>query len=80
MAEVKREYYPNGELQSEWFEINRKKEGQFKTYYENGQIRYCCIYVNNTKHGEEKQYGFYGRLDSISNYNNGKIQSWKLQW
>jgi antitoxin component YwqK of YwqJK toxin-antitoxin module len=39
MAEVKREYYNSGELRSEVFEINGKKEGEYKTYYENGHQR-----------------------------------------
>ena len=30
MAEVKREYYSTGELETEWFEVNGKKEGESK--------------------------------------------------
>ncbi len=30
MAEVKREYYSTGELKEEWFEINGKREGEYK--------------------------------------------------
>ena len=36
MCEVKREYYKTGELKSECFEINGKKNGEEKTYHENG--------------------------------------------
>ena len=39
MAEVKREYYPFGELKEEWFEINGIKEGESKEYYVNGQLK-----------------------------------------
>ena len=33
MAEVKRKYYENGELRSEWFEINGIKDGVYKYYW-----------------------------------------------
>ncbi len=35
MAEVKYIYYPNGQLSAEWFEINGKREGIFKSYHLN---------------------------------------------
>ena len=40
MAEVKRTYYPSGKLQSEVFDINGKRNGEYKEYYENGQLSY----------------------------------------
>ncbi len=35
MTEIKYTYYPNGQLSSEWVEINGKREGIFKTYHLN---------------------------------------------
>ena len=35
MAEFKRTYYPNGDLATEVFEINGKREGVFKSYHIN---------------------------------------------
>ena len=60
MAEVKRTYYKNGTLSSEYFEINGKKEGEFKSYYENGQLGTICMYID-------------GQLRSICSYIDNKI-------
>jgi antitoxin component YwqK of YwqJK toxin-antitoxin module len=49
MAEVKRMYYPTGELKSEVFIINGKKNGERKSYHENGQLKTICNYVNDKK-------------------------------
>ena len=46
MAEFKRTYYETGELKSEWFEINGKKNGEYKQYYENGQLKKIYNYIN----------------------------------
>ena len=37
MAEVKRTYYKNGELESECFTINNKRNGEYKLYYGDGR-------------------------------------------
>ena len=43
MAEVKRTYFESGELESECFEINGKKEGEYKNYLKHGQLQnYKC--------------------------------------
>ena len=31
-------YYENEQLKEEYFEINNKKEGEYKRYYENGKL------------------------------------------
>ena len=46
MAEVKRTYYESGELESECFEINGKKNGEYKEYYEDGQLYIICSYID----------------------------------
>ena len=57
MATEQREYYPSGKLKSVWFEINGKKEGEYKEYHiMNGQIWKNYNYVNGKKHGEQKHY------------------------
>ena len=35
MGELKREYYFSGQLFSEIFKVNEKKEGEYKSYWEN---------------------------------------------
>jgi antitoxin component YwqK of YwqJK toxin-antitoxin module len=49
MAEVKRTYYMNGELESEVFEINGKRNGEYKSYHENGELHVICSYENGIK-------------------------------
>ncbi len=39
MGEVIRTYYESGELKSEVFAINDKKNGEYKSYYESGHQR-----------------------------------------
>jgi antitoxin component YwqK of YwqJK toxin-antitoxin module len=56
MTELKRTYYADGELKSEVFEINGKKEGELKIYYKNGQIMISCNYINGYINGEYKEY------------------------
>ena len=51
MAEVKRTYFESGQLESECFEINGKKNGEEKTYHENGQLLCICSYIDNKKNG-----------------------------
>ena len=48
---MQREYYDTGELLSEVFVINGKKEGKCKIYYANGNINVICHYVNNKLNG-----------------------------
>ncbi len=69
MAELRRQYYLTGELYSEVFIINGKKEGQFRSYYPNGTLCIICNYVNGKINGEYKQYHQNGQLNVISNYN-----------
>ena len=42
MAEVVRTYYESGELESECFEINDKKNGEYKSYHPNGKLYVSC--------------------------------------
>ena len=49
MAEVKREYYESGKLKSECFEINGKKNGEYKRYHQNGQLNIICSYIDGKK-------------------------------
>jgi antitoxin component YwqK of YwqJK toxin-antitoxin module len=73
MTEVKYTYYPNGQLASEWIEINGKKDGYYKRYYSNGQIWCICSYIDDKLSGEYKSYDEYGDLINQSIWdNNGK--------
>jgi antitoxin component YwqK of YwqJK toxin-antitoxin module len=49
MAEIKRTYYDNGELESECFVINGVKNGEYKIYYPYGELVESCNYENGEK-------------------------------
>ncbi len=70
MAEYKREYYNSGELEKEYFEINEKKEGEFKSYYKNGQILEIYTYIDGKRNGEYKYYYPDGTLSTIGTFAN----------
>ncbi len=54
MAEIKRTYYSNGELEEEWFEINGIMEGEHKQYYDYDDLKFVSI--SNYVNGEEKSF------------------------
>ncbi len=70
MVEYKREYYNSGELEKEYFEINEKKEGEFKSYYKNGEIQEICTYIDGKRNGEYKYYFPDGSLTTIGTFVN----------
>ena len=49
MAEVKRTYYESGELESEYFVLNGKINGEYKEYNELGVLVEHSIYDNGIK-------------------------------
>ncbi len=69
MAELKHTYYPNGDVATEAFETNGKKDGEYKEYYQKtyevsegnsdhsvGQLRKVCTYIDDKLNGEYKFY------------------------
>jgi antitoxin component YwqK of YwqJK toxin-antitoxin module len=71
MATVKKTYYESGELESERFELNGKKEGKEKWYHRNGQIQMICTYVDGILHGEYILYDAESGHGELFNYMNG---------
>ncbi len=74
MAEFNTEYYNNGDIKSQVFIINGKKEGEYKKYYKNGILGSCYNYTNDIKNGECKHYHIDGKIWLVYNYINGKIE------
>ncbi len=80
MAEIKREYYPTGQLKSVWSEINGMKEGEYKYYFRENcnsnkkDYIYICNYVNGIREDECAIYSMDGQLSEIGNYVNGKLE------
>jgi antitoxin component YwqK of YwqJK toxin-antitoxin module len=56
MTEVERKYYLTGELKSEVFVINGKKEGEYKEYSRKGKIIKKQFYTDDTLNGESIEY------------------------
>ncbi len=78
MAKVVRTYHNNQTLDEEYYEINGKKEGEYKQYYitfQNSisQIERICYYINDKKNGEYKSYYMNGLLKRIFYYIDDKL-------
>ena len=56
MAEVVRTYYYTGELESEVYNVNGKKNGEYKKYHPSGQLWEICSYTDDKRNGECKVY------------------------
>jgi antitoxin component YwqK of YwqJK toxin-antitoxin module len=88
LAEMKKEYYPNGKLKAEWNEEKGKREGIEKDYYENGKLRGECNFLNGKPEGIGKEYYESGKLKNEWNFENGKregiqklyYESGSLEW
>ena len=61
-------------LHKEYFMVNGKIEGEYKTYYDNGKLDSVYNFVNGKMEGEYKEYYSTGELQLICNYVNGKIE------
>ena len=66
-AEVRKEYYPSGELKYEWSVKNGKLVGLTKTYYESGVLRGEHNYKNGKKINR-KAYTPRGKLEFDQDY------------
>ena len=62
MSEVIKTYHYTGELKSEVYYVNGKKNGEYKKYYENGQLWEICSYTNDKKNEKYKMYDNNGEL------------------
>ncbi len=69
MAKVVRRYYDmeQTKLKEEYYEIDGKKEGVYKSYFENGNIDIICNYIDGKLNGEYKSYHMNGQLNFINN-------------
>jgi antitoxin component YwqK of YwqJK toxin-antitoxin module len=72
MAEVVKTYYDTGELLSEVYMVNGKKNGIYKKYHKNGQLWMICSYIDDKKNGEYKRYWWSGQLKQICSYTDDK--------
>lgn len=69
MAKVIREYFINGQLNSEYYEINGLKEGESKRYNKNSMLEETFMYVNGKSYGVNNFYScFNGNLLETAKY------------
>ena len=73
MAQFIRTYYDkdNTKLNEEYYEVDGKKQGQYKSYDRDGRLEEICNYIDDIIHGESISY-YCGNLFSICYYRNGK--------
>lgn len=78
MSEPKyiKKYYSeiHNRIHEEYFQLNGKKEGEYKSYGYNGNVNRVYNYVNGKLHGEWKNFYDNGQLSSIGNYVDDKLQ------
>ncbi|MDR1202285.1 MAG: DUF3352 domain-containing protein [Tannerellaceae bacterium] len=65
---VLREFYPEGELQSESEVKAGKRHGRYREYYENGTLKVRGKFVNNRPKGTWKYYTEEGKFDRKVKY------------
>lgn len=71
-TEIKKEYYPNGNIKSETPYEDGKKNGIKKEYYESGKIYWETPYLNDKSNGISKGYYQSGLLHVEMTYVDGK--------
>ena len=68
-------------LESEVFEINGKREGEYKSYHKNGQLYEIYNCIDGKRNGEYKTYLDNGQLHAIYSYIDEKINGeYKKYW
>lgn len=56
MMESFKEYFPNGQLKSEYQYVGDQKHCPQKEYFPNGQLKSVCHYFADQKHGSQEEY------------------------
>lgn len=80
-AQIKNDYYENGQIKITGNLKNDGKDGEWKQYYENGKLKNEGNYSNGKKVGEWKLYYDTGKINAIGKYDlNGFpiADSWKI--
>jgi antitoxin component YwqK of YwqJK toxin-antitoxin module len=71
-AELKREYYKNGVLKSEWHEIHGEKDGVKKDYYADGTLSKEVTYVRGKPEGLARDFNPKGQVSYEAYFKDGK--------
>ena len=78
--EIKKEFWPNGQLREEWGEIDGKKEGVRRAWHENGQLAHECMWVNGKRVGEWRSWWPGGQLESSMWFEAGERHGSSKAW
>ena len=70
---IVKDYYPDGQLKTEWRCQGGHLNGTSKLYYENGTVEKESSYANDARQGVTNSYYESGALKSICNFNNGEL-------
>lgn len=77
-TEIRKKYYPNGQLEEVASYKGEKLHGPYKAYFENGQIRDDGNYENNRMIGIWKQWYENGVQMTESTYKNGHVSNFQF--
>ena len=69
-------YYDNGVLKAEGWEIGDMKMGYWIFYYENGQVKSKGHFQNNSKNGYWYFHSEEGAVNKEGHYMSGKAENW----
>ena len=72
-CEVRKSYYPDGNLKSVWCYKNKKLNGIKREYREDGTILTVTQYKNNRLHGSNNTYYPDGAIWTKEIYKNGSL-------
>ena len=79
--EVKRDYYDNGQIKTEWGEKEGgQQEGVAKWWYQNGKLMSETHWKNDEMHGSRKGWHENGVLSEESHWKNGVEDGMKRTW
>lgn len=74
---VKKDYYSNGQLQSEYTFKDDEYHGLHRDWYENGQLKYEAIYREGNVYGLCRKWSKNGLLNSAKYWFNNDVCSEK---
>ncbi|MGE0267318.1 MAG: toxin-antitoxin system YwqK family antitoxin [Candidatus Omnitrophota bacterium] len=73
-TEIRKEFFPNGQMQYERTYKDGKRHGPSKRYHENGNLYQEVMYVDGKKQGTLKQYTANGNLEQTYNYKDDIVE------
>ncbi|MDX1701067.1 MAG: hypothetical protein R3250_10635, partial [Melioribacteraceae bacterium] len=66
-------YHSNGEVKTETYYKQGKKDGVESTYYSSGEIESFGIYINGKKDGKYYRYHLNGLIETEAEYDSGQL-------